>query len=197
MGLINPPKKKKRRFDQVGEEAVKDVIKSKSRAEYEYENKIIDEYTAIKDAIKSKPKRSKFVELKNFLTDKKDNEEILLSLANHTDHEFISKLLITYSGTQTSSDLVIFDILKFYERTVKFNFKPLLPLVCGPNTESHYANLVKLGRAVHICPKPDEVLQGLNADILWETGINSSLFNPDDIEQKNPLHYDPRYQEQI
>uniref|UniRef100_A0AC35GRH0 Uncharacterized protein n=1 Tax=Panagrolaimus sp. PS1159 TaxID=55785 RepID=A0AC35GRH0_9BILA len=231
MGLINPPKKKKRRTDQyndnksVEETAIKDFVKSKTRADFEYENEVLDKYKSIKDAIKSKPKKSKFAELKKFLIDKKDNEDILQEIAKdtdhefitklliaytgtqassdledilqeiakETDHEFITKLLITYTGTQASSDLVLFDILKFYERNVKFNFKPLLPLVCGPNTELHYANLVKLGRAVHICPKPDEVLSGLNSDILWETGISSSLFNPEDSEQKNPLHYDPRY----
>uniref|UniRef100_A0AC34G5Z4 Uncharacterized protein n=1 Tax=Panagrolaimus sp. ES5 TaxID=591445 RepID=A0AC34G5Z4_9BILA len=60
MGLINPPKKKKRRFDQYDSNKVAEdaIVKSKTRAEYEYENKIIDEYKTIKDAIKSKPKRS-------------------------------------------------------------------------------------------------------------------------------------------
>lgn len=76
MGLINPPKKKKRRTDQYDNksvEAIKDVAKSKTRADFEYENKVLDKYKSIKDAIKSKPKKSKFAELKNFLIDKKDN----------------------------------------------------------------------------------------------------------------------------
>ena len=102
-------------------------------------------------------------------------------------------MLVMYTATQAETDLVVFDILNFADRIIKIDLKLIMPLVFGPTTADHYDNLLKLGRAVHVCPKPNEVLTCLDPTFLWNTGIRINEFVPGELVQKNVLLYDPRY----
>uniref|UniRef100_A0A7E4ZW96 NopRA1 domain-containing protein n=1 Tax=Panagrellus redivivus TaxID=6233 RepID=A0A7E4ZW96_PANRE len=156
-------------------------------------NDVVDKFIKLRDAILEKGKKKTLTALKELLMDIKDSTFILSEVAKQTTHLFITKLLTLYTCTQSTVDLTIYEILRIFSVGVKFNLKALHPLVFGPTTEQHYSLLLKLGRAVHICPKADEVLAGLDQALLWETGRFASVFNPNTYNQQQTHLYDPRY----
>lgn len=100
---------------------------------------------------------------------------------------------MNYNASQSEGDLILYDILQFYDRVGHVDLKTLFPLVFGNNTSEHYQNLVKLGRAIHVCPKANDVLNTLDPIFLWNSGVHVNQFTPGKLEQTNVLLYDPRY----
>ncbi|KAE9552540.1 hypothetical protein FO519_004237 [Halicephalobus sp. NKZ332] len=159
----------------------------------EFSTEPLTRFKELQQLFLEKGKKSKLKEIRTLFNDLKDDASGLKEISDSLDFVFITKILTMYTATQTETDLVIFDILNFIDRIAKIDLKPIMPLVFGPTTTEHYSNLLKLGRAVHVCPKPNEVLTCLDPTFLWNTGVKINEFVPGQLEQKNVLLYDPRF----
>ncbi|KAK6753664.1 hypothetical protein RB195_012943 [Necator americanus] len=158
-----------------------------------YAHETEDTWNSIKEAVlHSSTGLERGKTLLHFLRSQKDDPEARVEVQSSIDFQFLSQLMISYTGTTSPADRSIFESLLLLENTYEVNLSVIHPIVWGEKSAEIYSKRAQFGATLNRTTS-DQVLALLDGLLMWKTVLNHSRLPPKTENDDAPKVYDVRF----